>query len=129
MADLRNYFTGRLGVSMKIDKKDSTKWVRAGDGQFTRIDPTAIYFKGKLTKISPQNMDFSILLRDELNCTIRFLGKRATTGYQAVEEKLVITIPNGPLKGTVEILKKANGTEINLLVDGGYPLFIYPPGK
>ncbi|MEN8241316.1 MAG: hypothetical protein ABFS17_05305 [Chloroflexota bacterium] len=113
---------------MKIDKMDAADWVRAGDGQFTQIDPKVVDFKGKLTKYTPQNMDISILLRDELNCTILFFGKRVNAGYQAGEDKLVITIPNGPLKGSVEIYKRGSGTEINLLVFGGYPLFIHPAG-
>ena len=126
MADLRKYFAGRLGTSMKIDKKESADWVRAGDGQFTQIDPKSIDFRGKLTKQTPQNMDFSILLRDEINCTILFFGKRVSANYTADEERLVITIPTGPLKGSLDIYKKGSGTEINAKVFGGQLLLIYP---
>lgn len=126
MADLRNYFSGRLGTSMKIDKKESADWVRAGDGQFTQIDPRSIAFRGKLTKHTPQNMDFSILLRDELNCTLLFFGKRVSANFTADEERLVITIPSGALEGSLDIYKKGRGTEINAKVFGGLLLLIYP---
>jgi hypothetical protein len=126
MVDLRHFFTGALGASMKLDFKVFTNWMRAGDGQFTRIDPEAVDFRGKITKYAPQNMDLSVMLQDEHICTVEFLGKRLNATYTVIKARLVIHLPDGPLAGTLEIFQNGPGTRINLHLFGGYPLYIHP---
>jgi hypothetical protein len=126
MVDLRQFFTGSLGTSMKLDIKVFANWIRAGDGQFTRIDPMAVDFKGKITKYAPQNMDISILLEDEQVCTVMFLGRRVKATYSVAGNSLLINFPEGPLAGTLEVFSNGAGTRINVQVFGGYPLYIHP---
>jgi len=126
MVDLREFFTGSLGTSMKVDMKVFANWIRAGDGQYTRIESSAVDFKGKITKYAPQNMDISILLEDDQVCTVVFLGKRVKAAYTVTGNSLLINFPEGPLAGTLEVFPNGAGTRINVQVFGGYPLYIHP---
>lgn len=126
MADLRKFFSGSLGTSMKLDMKVFASWIRAGDGQYTRIDSEAVEFKGKITKYAPQNMDISIMLQNEQDCTVVFLGRRINAAYTVQGDSLLITLPEGPMSGTLEIFSNGAGTRINVRVFGGYPLYIHP---